>query len=184
MTKLNIGCGNRYEEGWVNCDVSKKVKADFYFDCSKGKFPFKSDTFDEIKAEMVFEHLPDYKARVHFLKEIHRVGKKGCKIFLSVPHFSSQGAWGDLQHTRPFTSMSLDYFAVNKTHKYSIMHSQEITGDNALFKVKPKIIFGKLHKLLGISLFANSRKTRLVYEMFFAYIFPARELHFYLEVVK
>lgn len=180
--KLNLGCGNKYEGGWINCDVSKKIKADFYFDCGKDKFPFKDDSFDEIKAEMLFEHLPDYNSRVHFLKEIHRIGKKRCKIFLSVPHFSSQGAWGDLQHTRPFTSMSLDYFAINKTHKHSIMHNQEIEGKNNLFTIKPKIIFGKIHKLMGIEFFANT--NTLLYEMFLSYIFPARELHFYLEVVK
>lgn len=184
MKRLNIGCGNKYETGWINCDFSKKVKADYYFDCGKDRWPFKEGVFDEIKAEMVFEHLPDYSTRVHFLKELYRVSKKGARSFLSVPHFSSSSIWGDLQHVRPFTSMSLDYFAVNKTHKYSIMHAQEIEGENKLFFVNPKIIFGKLHKLMGISLWANWRKTRLIYEMFFAYIFPARELHFHLETVK
>jgi len=184
MKKLNIGCGNKYLQGWINCDISRKVKADFYFDCGKDKWPFKDDTFEEIKAEMVFEHLPDYNSRLHFLKEIHRVSQKNGKIFLSMPHFSSHGAWGDLQHVRPFTSMSLDYFAINKTHKNSIMHSQEIEGENRLFEVRPKIIFGKLHRAMGISLLANWKKTRLIYEMFLPYIFPARELHFNLRTVK
>lgn len=184
MAKLNIGCGKKYEQGWVNTDFSKKVKADHYFDCGKDKFPFKNNYFDEIKAEMVFEHLPDYTSRVHFLKEIHRVSKDGADIFLSMPHFSSHGAWGDLQHSRPFSSMSLDYFAVNKTHKHSIMHNQEIDGENKLFFVKPKLIFGKLHRVFLIDKFANWEKTRLIYEMYFPYIFPARELHFFLTVVK
>ena len=184
MKKLNLGCGNNYEEGWTNCDISKKVKADYYFDCGKEVFPFPKNTFEEIKAEMVFEHLPDYPARVHFLKEIHRVSKKGAKIFLSVPHFSSYAAWGDLQHTRPFSSVSLDYFSVNKTHKHSIMCSQEIEGENKLFKVEPKLVFGRLHRLLGISFFANWKKTRLIYELLFSYIFPVRDLYFYLEAVK
>jgi predicted SAM-dependent methyltransferase len=182
--KLNLGCGNNYEKGWINADISKKVKADNYFDFGKDKFPFKDNQFSEIKAEMVFEHLPDYFARVHFLKEIYRVGKKNCIIFLSMPHFSSHGAWNDLQHSRPFGSMSLDYFAVNKTHKHSIMHDQEIDGDNNLFFVKPKIVFGKLYTIIPISFFANWSKTRLIYEMFFAYIFPARDLHFELKVIK
>jgi SAM-dependent methyltransferase len=181
---LNIGCGNSYEKGWTNCDLSKKVKADYYFDCGRDKWPFKDNTFEKIKAEMVFEHLPDYSARLHFLKEAYRVSKKNGKIFLSVPHFSSQGAWGDLQHVRPFSSMSLDYFATNKTHKNSIMHSQEIEGENRLFLVKPIIVFGRLHRILGISTFANWKKTRLIYEMLFTYLFPARELHFYLEAIK
>jgi hypothetical protein len=182
MKKLNLGCGNNYEKDWINCDISKKVKADFYFDCGKDKFPFKDNEFDEIKAEMILEHLPDYNARIHFLKEMHRVGKKGCKIFISVPHFSCQGAWGDLQHVRPFNFMSLDYFAVNKVHKHSINQSQEIEGKNRIFFVRPKITFGKMHRLLGIQGLAN--KKPLFYEMFLYGFFPARDLHFYLEVVK
>lgn len=182
MKRLNIGCGNNYEKGWINCDVSKKVKADYYFDCGKNDFPFENDTFSEIKAEMVFEHLPDYDARLHFLREIFRVGKKGCKIFLSVPHFSSQGAWGDLQHVRPFSFTSLDYFSLNKTTKYQIDHSQEIDGNSRMFFVKPKIILGKLHKMIGMESVAN--KFPLLYEMFLYGFFPARQLEFCLEAAK
>ena len=182
MKKLNIGCGNKYEDGWVNCDVSKKVKADYYFDCGKDKFPFKDNTFEEVKAEMVFEHLPNYDARVHFLKEIYRISKNGARVLLSVPHFSSSSAWSDLQHVRPFGYNSLDYLSVNKTHKHSIMHNQEIEGKNELFYTKPKFIFGKIHRLIGMQFFAN--RFPLIYEMFLAYIFPVRELHFDLEVVK
>jgi hypothetical protein len=131
---------------------------------------------------MVFEHLPDYNSRVHFLKEIHRVSKKNAKVFLSVPHFSSPGVWGDLQHVRPFNYLSLDHFAVNKTHRHSVDNSQEIGGKNKLFFVEPKIIFGRFYKFFGIEKFAN--KFPLIYEMFFAYIFQSRKLHFNLEVIK
>jgi SAM-dependent methyltransferase len=182
MKKLNLGCGNNYEKDWINCDISKKVKADFYFDCGKDKFPFKDNEFDELKAEMILEHLPDYESRVHFLKEIHRVCRNNAKALITCPHFSYQGAWGDLQHVRPFNFMSLDYFAVNKVHKHSIDQSQEVEGKNKLFIVKPPITFGKVYKIIGIERFAN--KHKLFYEMFLYEFFPARDLHFYLEVVK
>lgn len=184
MKKLNIGCGYNYDIGWINCDISDKVKADFYFDCGKDIWPFDNNTFDIVKAEMVFEHLQDYNSRILFLKELWRVCKKDAKIKLTMPHFASHGCYGDLQHARGFSSMSFDYFAVNKTHKNSIMHNQEIEGNNALFEVQPHIVFGKLYKLLGIELFANHPRTRLIYEMFLSYIFMPRELHFELKVVK
>ena len=28
--KLNLGCGNDYKEGYVNCDWTKKIKIDDY----------------------------------------------------------------------------------------------------------------------------------------------------------
>jgi len=182
--KLNIGCGNKYESGWVNTDITKQVKADYYFNVGTDKFPFKNNTFDEAKAEMVFEHLANYNERIHFLKELYRVCKPTAKILLTMPHFSCHGAWQDLQHTRPFGSMSFDYVSVNKTNPNSIMHDQEIEGENSMFKTTPKIVFGKVYKLLGVEWFANTWRGRQIYEFFWAYMLPCREIHFTLEVVK
>jgi predicted SAM-dependent methyltransferase len=52
--KLNLGCGKKYESGWINCDLSDKVKADYYFDCGKDKFPFKDNVFREVKSRNGF----------------------------------------------------------------------------------------------------------------------------------
>lgn len=184
--KINIGCGKNYlPESWINCDITKKVKADYYFDAGKDKWPFKDNVFNGGKAEMVFEHLPDSAARIHFLKEFHRVCKNNAEILITVPHFSCHGAWQDLTHIRPFGSMSMDYVSINKTNKHSIMHDQEIEGNNQLFYTEPWIIFGKVYKKTFIlNWIANNWHTRPIYEFFLAYIFPCRELHFRLKVVK
>ena len=185
MVKLNIGCGHCYEPDWVNTEVTHQVKADFYFDAGKDRWPFKDDTFTQAKAEMVFEHLPDYTARIHFLKEIHRVCKKGANIFLTMPHFSCGGCWQDLQHVRGFGSQSFDYMSVNKTSRISIMHDQEIEGKGKLFRTTPRIKFGRFFtKFLFLEFFANNWYTKPIYELLICYIFPSQEIHFNLEVIK
>lgn len=183
--KLNIGCGNNYEQGWTNTEITKQVKADYYFDAGKDTWPFENDTFDEAKAEMVFEHLPDFAARIHFIKEIHRVCAPGAKIRMTMPHFSSMCCWSDLQHVRGFSSTAFDYVSVNKPTKISMMLEQEVEGENNMFKTQTKINFGKFYNILRIlPWFANNWYTRPIYEIMFAYMFPAQELEVNLVVIK
>ena len=43
MIKLNLGCGNDYRRGWLNCDKSKEVNPDKVVDLEK-KLPFKDNS--------------------------------------------------------------------------------------------------------------------------------------------
>ena len=183
--KLNIGCGNAYEPEWFNTEITKQVKADAYFDAGRDKWPFFDNTFEAMKAEMVFEHLPDYKARIHFLREAHRVCKQGAKIFMNMPYSSCAGTWNDLQHTRPFGAASFDYVSVNPSSKISIMHAQEVGDLAGSFRQKTTITFGNFTSKFKIfNIFANSWHTRHIYELLFQYIFQARDLYVDLEVIK
>ena len=51
-TKLNIGCGNKILDGWINIDKYSKVKgivkADIY------KLPYKNNSVDEVAVEYIF----------------------------------------------------------------------------------------------------------------------------------
>jgi len=185
IKKLNIGSGNNYEEGWVNTELVKSCKADAYFDAGRDPWPFETNSFEEMKAEHVFEHLPDYDARMHFLREAYRVCKKGAKIFLAMPYSSSGGTWNDMQHIRPFGAASFDYVSVNPSSKVSIMHDQEVGDLVGAFRQKTTIKFGRFYtNFLFLEFFANWWHTRHIYELLFQYIFQAQELHAELEVVK
>lgn len=176
--KLNLGCGRTKLKGWFNVDISPEVNPDKVVDANK-KLPFKDNFFKEIKMIQVLEHLDN---PVNVINELWRVGKNNCKIHLEVPHFTSPSAWGDLTHKRPFAWGSFDYVAINEIYKDSVekLHTHEY--GKARFNVTQKLIFGKLHRFIGISFLAN--KKPYLYEMMLAYIFPAREIHFDLIVVK
>jgi SAM-dependent methyltransferase len=96
--KLNLGCGDDIRNGYLNID--KYIKADKQIELNKVPYPFKTNSVDEILALNILEHLNN---PYDILMEWHRICKHGAVIKILVPHFSSGNAWGDIQHTRPYS---------------------------------------------------------------------------------
>ena len=66
-------------------------------------WPFEADSFDEVHAYEVLEHLGrqgDYRSFFRDFGEIYRVLKPGGRLFATCPSRSSEWAWGDPSHTR------------------------------------------------------------------------------------
>ena len=81
--KLHIACGRNYKEGWINIDISRKVRKDFRIDINKG-LPFPNRSVDFIFSEHFIEHL-SYDKGLFFLKEAHRILKPGGVIRTAFP---------------------------------------------------------------------------------------------------
>ena len=58
MTKLNLGCGNKKIDGYINIDGSEYCKPDLVLNLENTPYPFKSNTIDEIRLKSVIEHFP------------------------------------------------------------------------------------------------------------------------------
>jgi SAM-dependent methyltransferase len=84
--KLNIGCGENYLDGYVNFDISRKVKADAYLDVRKTTLPFKDGVVNQINCIHNLEHI-ELKYWEHVLNEFARVLKKGGRLILAYPEF-------------------------------------------------------------------------------------------------
>lgn len=107
--KLNLGCGGKAPQGWVNVDyalgaklvkfpffsaINRKIKF-FNMDWDKGifiydlrqNFPWQDNSIDVIYSSHTLEHLTR-KEGLHFLKECHRVLKKKGLIRIVVPDLS------------------------------------------------------------------------------------------------
>lgn len=89
--KLNIGSSNphgRYRHsGWVCLDLNKETKPHVVGDAFE--MPFADNTFDEVHAVHVLEHLQ----RDHWplmLAEIFRVLQEGGHFYVEVPDFTEQ----------------------------------------------------------------------------------------------
>ncbi|GIU68450.1 MAG: hypothetical protein KatS3mg093_337 [Candidatus Parcubacteria bacterium] len=179
--KLNLGCGKDVLEGWINCDIIKTKGVNKVFDLNKFPYPFKTNSVDEVRMFHILEHLDDPDK---VIRELWRICKGGAKVEIRVPHFSSPLAWGDLTHRRPFSCWSLNHYDYNLLNNPNNRMNKTLHNykEKIFFKVKKRLVFGRLHRLLGIEWFANNYTD--LYEAFFAWIFPARELRFYLEVVK
>lgn len=175
--KLNVGCGKDIKKGWVNLDFIRAKGVDKTHDLNKFPYPFDDDSFDEIYASHIIEHVEDPEK---FMQELWRIGKINGKIKIITPHFSCGPlSWGDLTHKRTFSSLAFYNYDLSKK-KLGINSLASL--NKMTFSVKIKITFGKLHKKMGLQKLFN--KFISVYENFFAYIFPAREIIFELTIKK
>lgn len=84
-SKLHLGCGEDYREGYHNVDFHDHVKVDQVFDLNVFPYPYEDNSFDEIIAFHVLEHLNN---PFLVMKELHRISKPSAKIYIKVPHFS------------------------------------------------------------------------------------------------
>jgi SAM-dependent methyltransferase len=98
-TKLNLGCGTKYKEGFENVDINTSVKAEKHCNLDNG-IPYPDNTFDYILAVHILEHLFD---KEKILKEIARVAKNGCVVKIFIPNYASRNAWDDSQHKSYWT---------------------------------------------------------------------------------
>jgi SAM-dependent methyltransferase len=105
--RINLGCGRKYLDGYINCEINPNVKADKYFDLDVFPYPFESDFADEIFLDNVLEHLEDV-AKV--MSELHRILRVGGIVRIIVPYAKSDWAYQDFTHKHFFTEHSMRYF--------------------------------------------------------------------------
>mgnify|MGYP001570520095 CR=1 FL=1 len=82
-TKLNLGCGGRFRDGWVNVNFASTGLGVIAADLGKG-IPFPDQSFDVIYHSHLLEHFPKAHAPV-FLKDCLRVLRPGGVIRIAVP---------------------------------------------------------------------------------------------------
>jgi SAM-dependent methyltransferase len=151
-------------------DVSHDVGADVVCDLAEHPWPFPDDSFSEVHATDIIEHLPD---TLRAFEEIHRVCRKGARVLIAVPHFSCVNAYADPTHRKFFTYQTFDFLtsATDQPH-YT----------RAEFKIlRRTIVFdGPLRRLA----WQFAKRWPHVYERRLAFLYPAHFLSVELEVVK
>lgn len=101
------------QRGWSNLvtlDNNPDHKPDVVHDLNVLPWPFEDDTFEEVHAYEVLEHLGtqgDWRAFFAHFGELYRIVKPGGFVAATCPSYRSIWAWGDPSHTRVITSGSL-----------------------------------------------------------------------------
>ena len=84
--QLNLGCGKRYKEGFVNIDAFDTTVADMFMSVEDLAFP--SNSVDAIEACQLIEHL-GYLHAISALAEWFRVLKPGGTLLIETPDLDS-----------------------------------------------------------------------------------------------
>lgn len=110
--KLNLGCGRKRIEGWVNVDKHASLHPDQVVDLERFPWPWPDSSADEVLLSHVLEHLgqtPDVFIGV--MKELWRVCSPGAQVHIHVPDPRHESFLGDPTHVRPVTLDTLALFS-------------------------------------------------------------------------
>lgn len=187
MEILDVGCGKHKAPGAIGIDFNTETAADIAHDLNQFPWPLNNDAFDRIICSHIVEHVNDL---MRFMQEVHRVARAGARVEFVTPHFTNRFSYTDPTHTRHLGMRSFDYFCPPRLPRYNLMtrafETQYMVPDfytRPLFRqVRAHLHFARPYRILGIQWLANCFPD--FYELYVAYIFPARDLYFILEVIK
>jgi SAM-dependent methyltransferase len=153
---LDIGYGKtRYtgiyksNEDITYLDKEKLPHVDILCDINKNKIPLKDNQFDLIYIRDVLHHVDNI---IEALEECHRILKKGGKIIINVPHYTSFNAYRDMLAKHFMTRFSMDYFKKdNKLNFYTKarFNVKCILKPSGYGKILPRFIRNRLCFILN-----------------------------------
>ena len=88
--KLNIGCGNKNDDGFIGIDI-RECGQDLMWDVREG-IPFPDESIDLIWSSHVIEHFNDAECEDLF-REFYRILKPGGKTYHALPHVEDPTAY-------------------------------------------------------------------------------------------
>jgi SAM-dependent methyltransferase len=109
--RLNVGCGRHVLEGWLNLDRHAGPGVDVVADLESLRerpLPLAEGSVDEFLVSHVIEHVRD---SLGLMEELWRVAKPGALAVIRVPYGSSDDAWEDPTHLRPYFVGSFGFLA-------------------------------------------------------------------------
>lgn len=105
--KLDLGCGNRKQLGFIGVDKIQTPSVDIVMDLEQFPWDFKDESVDEIYCQHYVEHTSDL---IKFIDEIYRILKTGKQAIIVAPYYSSMRAWQDPTHKRAISEATFLYF--------------------------------------------------------------------------
>lgn len=103
---IDLGSGPRKLPGVFGFDLYLREGVDVVCDLERD-LPIKADAVDVMLCSHVMEHIRNF---VPLMEEIYRVCRDGAEVRISVPYYTSKGAFRDPTHVRYFTEDTFQHF--------------------------------------------------------------------------
>jgi SAM-dependent methyltransferase len=106
---LDLGCGDRKQEGFVGMDVRALDDVDITWDIEKFPWPVPDACCHTVVASHIVEHIKPWFT-IPLFDEAWRVLKEGGKFLVATPYAGSPGFWQDPTHCNGFSHVTFQYF--------------------------------------------------------------------------
>ena len=111
IKRLNLGCGTKKIDNFVNVDKSTFVHPDEVVDLNVTPWPWKDNEYSHVFAKDILEHLGNTgEDFINIIKEMYRVSDNGAIWEIQTPHWRSDTAISDPTHKRSLTIAMFDLF--------------------------------------------------------------------------
>jgi hypothetical protein len=140
MYKLNLGCGGKILRGWENIDRIKLPGVDVVYDLESASvhpLPYGDNSVSVVYMSHVLEHL---HAVFPLMEELYRVCCDSAVVVIRVPAFSSDEAWIDPTHVRPWHPRSFLYFSAPKYHSFDYGFRGDFQPTRAVYVVRRDLL--------------------------------------------
>jgi len=138
--KLQLGSGTDILLGYINLDKANLKGVDVVHDLNDYPYPFEDNSFDEVFADAILEHVDDL---VKTLEELYRICRDGAVLKVKVPYWNSTILWADPTHKRGFTLDTFTYFEEGSPRGYygklklKILHQRAVPSAIGRFIPNP-----------------------------------------------
>lgn len=172
---LDVGCGINKFPGSIGLDRNPNTRADVIADLDHFPFPFADNSFREIRATHVIEHVADV---IRTMEEFYRLLAPGGRAIITTPHYTDYSSFCDPTHRWHLNSFSLRYFGEDNGGYgyYSGARFSEIS-------TRVKLL--ALWRYSGFEFLVNaSRRFRRFWEFYLCYLVRGKVIEWQVEAVK
>ena len=172
---LDVGCGINKFPGSIGVDRNPASRADVLANLDHFPYPFRDNSFAEIRASHLIEHVEDV---IRTMEEFHRLAQPGGCVLIITPHYTDFSSFCDPTHRWHLNSFSFRYFG--EKHGgfgyYSPVRFREIS-------VRVRLL--AFWRWLGFEFLVNhSPWFRRFWEYYLCFVVRGKVMHFVLEVLK
>src|SRR5436190_21038031 len=172
---LDVGCGINKYPGAIGIDRNPSTSADVLCDLDRIPYPFADNSFDQLRAIHVIEHVSNV---IRSMEEFHRIVRSGGIVRIETPHYTDFSSFCDPTHRWHLNSFSFRYFGPDDAG----------FGYYTKAKFREKKVYVKLLALwryLGFEFLINwSPRLRRQWEYYLCYIVRGKVMEFEFEVRK